>query len=243
VRCPECAARNPAEAEWCSQCYLPLREVEDEAPGQTEEATQDPGTEPDARGSGGSAGLTEAAVGEDAGGPELKTVVRERFRSTEEGFEWRCLTCESWVVLERSTCHVCGASFPLSSEDEDEIPKRDPGTVLIVSAALPGAGHIVLGRRGDGILRAATYVAWIGGAWLLIRAGRGTDVPIVPAISLLLGALAMWIVSAVDAVRLAQGDRTQLLTPRVYLWLVVGVIGLLVFGFLPGLLRIGQLGG
>lgn len=239
MRCPECAARNPADAEWCSQCYRPLREIDEESPEQTDDVARDAGTEPDAT----DGAATEDAAGLDGGDTVLKTVVRERFRSTGEGFEWRCPTCESWVVLERSTCHVCGASFRLSPEDEEEIPQRDPGTVLVASAALPGAGHIMLGRRGDGILRAATYVAWIGGAWLLIRAGRGTDVPILPAISLLLGAFAIWVVSAVDVVRLAQGDRTQVLTPRVYLWLVVGVVGLLVFGFLPGLLQVGQLGG
>jgi hypothetical protein len=178
------------------------------------------------------------------GPPPAQVLPTQReVRAVEDGFEWCCPTCSSWSELEHPECAVCGTPFRLHPEEDAEPVERDPNTVLVASAVLPGVGHVLLGRLGDGLVRASTYAACVVGAWLLIRAASPTGLPLLPAAPLLVGAVALWVMTVVDGQRLAAGRREQLLTTRVYLWLVVGVLGLLVAAFLRGLLRVGQLGG
>jgi hypothetical protein len=259
VRCEECGARNPESAAWCSQCYTPLgaaheepgpetAELQEPVPGASQrqeavrEAAQRQEPAPAAPAEPASRDVDETAR-ESAEKPAPGAAAQDRIREGESGFEWRCETCGTWVALDEAACGVCGTRFRLSPEEEKEVVDREPGLVLAASALLPGAGHILLGRAVDGWVRAGTYAAWLAGAVLLLVTGRGTEIPVLPAVPLVLGAVALLGVSMLDAARLARGEHEQVLTPRVYLWLVVGVVGLLVLGFLPGLLRIGQVGG
>jgi hypothetical protein len=166
-----------------------------------------------------------------------------RFRSGEDGLEWACGVCASWNDLELTACATCGAPFgQVVGAGSDDLVERDASTVLLLSAVLPGAGHIALGRTVDGLVRAAMYLLWVAGALVLLRGAIGTPAPALPAAPLGIGALALWLLSARDAVALAEGSRDQLLTPRVFLWLVVGVIGALIAAFVPGMLRITDVG-
>lgn len=268
MRCPSCGARNPDSAAWCTQCYTTFAD-EGTAPTESEEASvpadagPGPADHPDADPSGtpgpdgpvgtapvasatgtgprgdGTVGEVGAAVGDVAPRGE-----GERFRGVDDGLEWRCAVCSSWNPLETSTCSICGAAFGRTVADEPEtVVERAAATVLLLSAVLPGAGHVALGRTVDGVVRAVMYVLWLAGALALLRAAAGTPAPALPAAPLGIGALALWVLSALDAVGLAEGSRDQLLTPRVFLWLVVGVIGALIAAFIPGMLQITDMGG
>lgn len=234
MRCPSCGARNPDSAAWCTQCYTTFADGEAALPQTDDDA---PAVDPVAAGD-------EAAHGADADGDVATEGGDRRFRDADDGLEWRCAVCSSWNPLETSGCATCGAPFGRTlAEEPDDVIARGTSTVLVLSAVLPGAGHVALGRTVDGVVRAVMYVLWLAGALALLRAAAGTPAPALPAAPLGIGALALWLLSVLDAVALAEGSRDQLLTPRVFLWLVVGVIGALIAAFVPGMLRITDLGG
>lgn len=268
MRCPSCGARNPDSAAWCTQCYQTFAD-EGAAPAEAEEASVPADAEPDAadhpdadpggtRGPDAPVGPAPVASATGTGSDDDGTVGEvgapvgdaaardegERFRGADGGLEWRCAVCSSWNPLEASACSICGAPFGRTVADEPEtVVDRDATTVLLLSAVLPGAGHLALGRTVDGVVRAVMYVLWLAGALALLRAAAGTPAPALPAAPLGIGALALWVLSALDAVGLAEGSRDQLLTPRVFLWLVVGVVGALIAAFIPGMLQITDVGG
>lgn len=222
MRCPTCGARNSPRAEWCSQCYAALGEST-EPSGPVDEA--DAPVEP----------APGATVGRqtDEGEPDE---VAHGFRQGDDGLEWGCAVCGAWNDLDAAVCGTCGEPFArtIAGGDEPDLTPRDPSTVLLASVVLPGAGHIALGRVGDGVVRAVTYLLWIGGALILLRGAT----PLLPVVPLLVGALGLLAVSVRDAVHLAEGGADQFLSPRVFLWLVVGVVGALVAAFVPGILQV-----
>ncbi len=176
--------------------------------------------------------------------PEQEAMVARggRFRRIGEQLEWRCAVCEHWNSVGSNTCSVCGTPFGRTLGIEAESPAVrdvDQATLVVASALLPGMGHVLLGRTVMGVVRALTYLAWLIGGWLLARSAAAAGQSILPAVPLLLGALAVWASSIYDALAVSTGGR-ELLTPRSFFWLVVVVVGLLVIGFVPSLLRVGN---
>lgn len=240
MRCPACGARNSPRAEWCSQCYATLGDAPEPEPSAPPAAgaSTGPVASDDATDDVESPGDVEGTA---TGGPpptrdEDPSTDDRGFRQGEDGLEWGCQVCGTWNDIDAVVCATCGEPFTrtLAGDGDDGITPRDPSTVLVASVALPGAGHIALGRTGDGVVRALTYLLWVGGALVLLRGAT----PLLPVVPLMIGALALLAVSVRDAVHLAEGGRDQLLTPRVFLWLVVGVIGALVAAFVPGILQV-----
>ncbi|MDX1657547.1 MAG: hypothetical protein R3343_01890 [Nitriliruptorales bacterium] len=243
MRCPTCNARNTDSAEWCSQCFAPLK-TEPEPPPPADEqvatATQSPSQlEP--------ATSTEQA-GDAAAAPDVSSgpllAGEGRFRHTDEGLDWRCQTCDTWNPIEVTTCTVCGKAFGQDLADEPDVNQDvSETTALVASAAAPGLGHILLGRSASGLARSATWLLWlVGGLWLLFEARSAGSSP-VPALPLLAGALVIWVASPVDAVLLRRGEDRELLSPRVFLWLVVGVIAALLVTFLAATMTLPDAGG
>lgn len=234
MRCPSCGALNPEGADWCSQCYADLRPEPEREP--------EPGL--------GSVDRAPAADGDPAGGGpadagETETLVTGggRFRRTGEELEWRCAVCGEWNALGSGACTVCGTAFgrTLGQGDEEELKDVDQGTVVLASGLMPGAGHILLGRTAQGATRATIFLFCLIGGYLLLRSAAATGQSLFPAFPLLLGAFVMWAGSIYDALAVTS-RQPELLTPRVLVWLVIGVVGLLLISFIPGLLRVGQLG-
>lgn len=236
MRCPACQARNPETADWCSQCYASLRPPEPpppppaSAPPASPERAPEPATVPSPAGGEATPDGRERAVSDpDAVG----YVSRDgRFRRTEEGLDWRCPVCDEWSPIERTTCVTCGAPFAADTDRGPEPGERMTETgALLASAALPGLGHILMGRAGGGTARAILYVTWLIGGLLLVGAAARAAQPILPAIPLLLGALIVWSATLLDAVNLHRGRPQELLKPRTLLWLTVGVMGATMFSF------------
>lgn len=219
--CPRCGARNPDSADWCTQCYADLRPPAETPATEHAVAEPAPGTP------------TAAPTGASGG---------DRFRRVGEEVEWRCVVCRTWNPVGVTTCPVCGTPFgrTLGISDEPE-PLRDvdEGTALIASAILPGAGHIMLGRTAMGVVRAVTYLLWAVGGWILLRGAAGTEGSVLPAVPLLLGAFVLWVTSCWDAVMLAGERGPEVLTPRMFFWLVVGVVGLLIMSVVPAIMQAG----
>lgn len=167
----------------------------------------------------------------------------DRFRRREGQLEWRCAVCDQWNPLEAAACGVCGASFGRSLSAEEERPPLravSQSTALFVSAILPGAGHVLLGRTWGGVVRAATYLLWLVGGWVLVKAAVSAGQTVLPSVPLLLGALVLLVLSTYDAVMLAGGGQREVLTPRLFLWLVVVVVGALILSFVPSFARLTQ---
>ncbi len=241
MRCPACGARNAETAEWCTQCYVRLDGASSGAPAAapdgppaaptttppaTHEVTPGPATGP--------APVTPEVPAGSGPGPGAEATSDGRFRRTPEGIDWRCELCETWNPLERTTCSSCRSPFArtIAPTAEVELPDVDETTAVIVSMLLPGAGHLMLKRTGAGILRMILYVSWLVGGLLLLRAAASSSQSLVPAAPLLLGALAVLVASAVEVQQMTTDNDLTILTPRVTLWLVVGVLGMLMMSFL-----------
>lgn len=192
-----------AEAEWCGQCYAPL------LPAGT---SVKEGTSPAA-----AAAIRDAAV---------------RGIEVEEGrTNWVCPACEARNPIESNACSVCGTPFGRLFEEPEVKPQVDPQTAAVWSMVFPGLGHWRLGRKGDAIARFAMF-GWAFGALLILlvsRFGKGGLGPTFPLfLVFLLAATAIYVLSAVDAYRIAAGD-DPIVGSRALLW---GSVGLIVLSIL-----------
>lgn len=164
-------------------------------------------------------GVAPARVARAApAGSEPGVADGQRVRSTDAGVEWVCDVCGAWSSLDARACTTCGTQSPLVSAGRRP-PRSGAGTgrVLLLNALLPGLGHLVAGWIGSGLARLVLFAVWaVGGTLVLVGGG------LLVALPLLLGAAILWGLGLPDAVRAAQG-RTQLLTGRALLWLVIGV--------------------
>lgn len=247
MRCPACGARNPDTAEWCSQCYTTLTEPEpapDPAPGPGPEPDPPP---PDASRSGavpsparGAATTGTAGAGATAGGGGV-VGTSERFRQTDEGIDWRCEVCDSWSPIERTTCATCGAAFARAVDAAGPEPSElvSENAALVASIAMPGLGHYLMGRRGQGVARMGVFLTWFVGGLVLLASALGAGASILPAVPLLAGAVIVWLASVADALTLHRGRGQELLRPRVLLWLTVVVIGATMLSFAAAAMSLG----
>lgn len=251
--CPQCGARNTDEAPWCTQCYTPFVS-EDATPPPTEPtAGGDAPVEPGGVVTGGTelegAGLDGADAGAQArtgpaaaaseGAPPVTAGSARDVRQDEHGeVEWRCATCEGWSPLASPTCVTCGTVRTGFGEPRTaELP--DEQRTVLLSALMPGLGHLLAGRAGTGIARAVFGVGWLlGGVLLLIAAVRAGSGPW-GALALLAGAAVVWILSVLDARALARGEQREYLDGRTLLWLMVGVTAVLVVTLLLDASRVG----
>lgn len=231
MRCPACNARNPDGAEWCSQCFTDLR-----AP--TPQPTPPPSSEEP--GSPASVPAADAPLAVPSRGAAESS---DRFRRTDEGIDWRCATCDTWSPLEVTSCTVCGAAFARTLRaDEPEGPQPaelSEGVALAASVALPGLAHILAKRTATGVLRALFFVSWLVGGVLLAREAAGSGQAITASLPLFLGALIIWVGSVLDAQAITRTGEDVVLVPRVFMWVVVGVVGLLMVTFLATSLSVG----
>ena len=196
-RCGTCGALVSADAEWCGQCYTRLRPA-------------------DAAGAPGTA-KASPAVGSDP----ARAIRVEDGRPT-----WTCPACETRNPIEEGFCTVCGTPFTRLFEEPEVRPQIDRQTAAVWSMVLPGLGHWRLGRKGDAVARFAVF-GWAFGALMLLlvsRFGKGGLGPTFPLFVLfLLGAGSVYVLSAMDAHRIAGGD-PPLVSSRVLLWASVGLI-------------------
>ena len=209
VSCSQCGARNPAEAEWCGQCFASLQEqnvVGDELPFNDEPAED----------------VTSAPEGAPAPSPAEAATGRPEAASEPKTSTWVCSVCETANALEVEHCSACGTSIfrAFGAEVEEDI-NVDPQQALLRSVMFPGLGHA---HAKQGLLGSA-----IGGLTLMsLGFGIGLAATGLGSFGwpLLLGALGVWVAAAFDAYRIAGGQETStlLLKPRVITALVGSVV-------------------
>jgi rubredoxin len=147
----------------------------------------------------------------------------------DSGITWSCPQCDRVNPLDADRCEVCDFAFTellATPESGDDRPERDPGTATLLSLVLPGAGHAYLGMWGQAVARAIISTWVVAVAFFAGRSGGPGAMPILGLFGI--AAFGLWLVSAHDAYREATGDpRAALLRDRMFLYTVLGLLGLL----------------
>lgn len=213
-RCPNCGGLVGAGAQWCGQCLTRFDELSSPpvrpSPPVNEPGPALPPPRPPAEGGNGHPTPTETS---------------RPIRAGDQGIVWQCPSCDTANSIESAACRVCGTPFSRLFEGESTGPQVNPGRAVGLSLLFPGAGHLVLGRTAEGVARAVVfgYALAIVVSILVARVGGGIG-PFLPL--LLVSAVAgvgLYAVTAVDAGRIARGERPVLPTRA----LLYGAVGLM----------------
>jgi ribosomal protein L40E len=204
-RCPTCGALASGDAEWCGQCFSPL----ERAGSRTETASSAPSAPTGTAGPKAIRGASGGAIEVEGG-----------------TLAWTCPVCETRNPIEANECSTCGTPFVRLLAEPEVAPELEPQTAAVWSMLWPGLGHWKLGRRTDAVARFATF-AWAFGTLLILvvsRFGKGGLGPTFPLFVLFLGAsLMIYVLSAMDAYRLAAGD-APVMSSRALLWTSAGLV-------------------
>lgn len=150
---------------------------------------------------------------------------------------WTCPSCEAVNEMVHTTCPVCGTTIAaLFGAKKQTGPKRGGPLVLALSAVLPGAGHGYAGRTADAIARGVLFV-WttaIGILLLTRTAARGTGVFRAIGGVFIITAAGTWLITMLEAQRLARGDDEPLIPGKALLWASAALTGLLFVGLAAG---------
>ena len=199
-RCPHCRALVSPDADWCGQCFTALRPNAEGAPGPDRAAHTEP----------------------VAAAPGLGTVEEDSPDGPRALATWSCPTCEQRNPIDRDACEVCGTAFATLFRQDERPPEVDPQTALLRSLLFPGLGHRALGRGLDGVARGVLFL-WTFGTTILILLSGPTG-PVVGLLSMYgLLALVIYLVTALEAYRMAQGGG-PIVSSRVLLWGAVSLV-------------------
>lgn len=130
---------------------------------------------------------------------------------------WECRACSEINDVENSVCVACGLSIYDSYGADSGQKAADPETALRRSIIFPGFGYGSLGFGGIGMVTGFLAVASVIVGGMLVIAGE------LSGIVLIVTFVAIWAISVVDVIRLAQGEPVPLLRPRV-LSVVGGIV-------------------
>jgi hypothetical protein len=176
---------------------------------------------------------SQAAPARSAGGDAAP----ERPRPT-----WPCAVCGASNDLELDACASCGAPFARLFEQQATPVDVEPKRAVAFSLAYPGLGHAVAGKRAEGLARGILFTWAAATAILLLTAhpagGLGFLAPM--ALVFVLSAIVWYAVTALDAFRLASGER-QLVTSKVMLYGVASLMLVSVASVLIMVTRAGRL--
>ncbi len=196
-RCPNCGALVSADADWCGQCFTSLKQLTEPEPEHV--------PEPEAAPVGARIGATT-----------------ERSEAA-----WPCPVCGERNPIDLDACRVCGTPFAQLFRQQETRSEISPRDALLWSLIFPGVGHAKAGRAADGIARGTLFALTFGLTLVIVLAGVSTAALFGVVALLLLSALAIYVGSAFEAYRIAQGG-TAFLSPRALLWATVAVIMLAV---------------
>ncbi|MGZ8603721.1 MAG: zinc finger Ran-binding domain-containing protein [Actinomycetota bacterium] len=215
-RCPSCGGLATADAEWCGQCFAPLRPPAPEEPLPPAPRGMEPRAAPKSVPTPGGGGV------EVAGG-----------RAT-----WDCPVCGERNQIEASLCSMCQTPFARLFEEPATGPALEPRTAALWSLLFAGLGHWKAGLRVDGFGRMVVF-AWTFGTVIVVlisRPASGFGSAFTLFAVYVAAALAIYVLSAVDAYRVVAGDE-PLVPSRTLLWacaaLVLVSIALAMFVALP----------
>jgi hypothetical protein len=124
--------------------------------------------------------------------------------------------------MSSDACATCGSPFAASMRVGELPPDVRARDAVMWSLVFPGLGHRLVGRPMDGVARGALFGMSLGMALLLSLAGSGTGATTGVLILFVGAALVVYILSAVEAARLAEGG-DLLVGSRLLMWILVGM--------------------
>jgi predicted RNA-binding Zn-ribbon protein involved in translation (DUF1610 family) len=136
---------------------------------------------------------------------------------------WPCPACGERNPIELDTCRVCGTPFSHLFREEVARPKVSPRDAFLWSLTFPGVGHAKVGRGGDGVARATLFLLTFGLTLVIALSGVSNAALMGVVIVLLLCALTVYLGSAFEAYRIAEGAG-PFVSARALLWATVAVL-------------------
>jgi hypothetical protein len=136
---------------------------------------------------------------------------------------WPCPTCGAENPIELDVCAVCGTSFAQLLRQEEQGPSVSPRDAFLWSLTFPGVGHAKIGRAADGIARGTLFVLTFGLALVIVLSGVSTPPVFAVVVLLLLSAMVIYLGSAAEAYRIAEGG-SPFVSARTLLWATVALI-------------------
>jgi hypothetical protein len=136
---------------------------------------------------------------------------------------WPCSVCGAENPIAFDICAVCGTPFAQVMRASVGVPHVDPRDAVVRSLIFPGLGHRALGRNVDGLARGVLFAVTFGLGVLLAIAAAGSAALVGAFVLFLAAGIGVYVMSAVEAHRLASGG--QLLVPtHILMWVLVGVV-------------------
>lgn len=212
-RCPDCNALVSPDAEWCGQCLRSLIEPDPEP--EREPKTSEPATLPEAPPMPELAALAAS----DAEGTAAASLPEAPGKAP----TWPCPACGNDNAIELDACTLCGTSFASLMRQDEAPPQVEPKDALAWSLIYPGLGHRKLGRGLDGLARGVLFTMLAAMVIVILASGVTTGGLLGVLALFLFMALAVYLGSAYEAYRIAQGG-APLVSARALLWATVGVI-------------------
>lgn len=120
-------------------------------------------------------------------------------------------------------CSVCGTSFAQLLRQEEPRSTVSPRDAFLWSLTFPGVGHAKAGRTPDGIARGTLFVLTFGLALVIVISGVSNAAVFAVVTLLLVSALTLYLGSAVEAYRIADGG-SPFVSARTLLWATVALI-------------------
>lgn len=160
--------------------------------------------------------------------PDVPGNQRGAFVVTEAGILWTCAVCGTQNPIDRDLCGMCGTAFRTLVAPPTDPRRRhgSPQTAAVASLLLPGVGHAYLGLWGQAVARGVIGL-WLLATVITALAIGGSSSKLM-ALTFGAAALGLWAVSAHDAAQEAAGrPGAALLKGRMFLWVVLGLLALM----------------
>ena len=136
---------------------------------------------------------------------------------------WPCPTCGSLIPIELDVCSVCGTSFAQLLRQDEPGPTVSPRDAFLWSLTFPGVGHAKAGRAPDGIARGTLFALTFGLTLVIVLSGVSSPPVFAVVVLLLASAITIYLGSAAEAYRIADGGST-FVSARALLWATVALI-------------------
>ena len=207
VRCSSCGALVSVDAEWCGQCFTPLKVAqasrEELAAKVGIKVTEEPPSDPTLESDG--------------------SVARPTTTGRKPRLSWPCPACEHENDIQLNLCEICGTSFASLMKTDDEPVSVEPKDALIRSLIYPGLGHRLAGRGADGVARGALFTLSAILLLMVALSGLGSAGQSAMVALYLTTTLIIYVGSAAEAYRIAGGG-APFVSARTLLWVTVGLL-------------------
>jgi hypothetical protein len=255
-RCPKCAALNAKTSKWCTQCLTRLDEapaptpepVVDPGPAQGPPPTAGslaslggalasaalPGAAPTAATAptappGIAAAVTSASGTANAARTDpiagTSTQAPADANAALAKARWTCTRCGEENTYNDENCAACGLSLFAPLVKRGPKAKEAPARSVLLGSLVPGGGFFVLGLAGSGVARLLMTMWALGIAVFLGTQGALLALKILFVVA----GLAVWAVSAVDALSAQRGDEGAVILKNRVIVITMGVLLAILF--------------